>query len=124
MIEPFIGKKIQEFYQENSNKVDDSVIMKDSITENDIKQHDLFSIAFIILHTQIPDLPSVFNFYKESEKQLISFDFDSFLQKIDKFFNSLMYEEKFVKILKRMIDYEGLKKSRLIYNFSDFKRLI
>lgn len=111
LIEPFIGIKLQQFHENTQSKVDDSVIHGESITEQDIMRHDLFSVAFMILHTQIPELPTVFRFHEKEFSQIISFDFERFAALIDSFFGSLMYEDKFIKILKKMVDYEGIKKS-------------
>lgn len=111
LIEPFAGMKIQKYYEENQNKIDDSSAQLGLFTDEDIRQHDLFSIAFIILHTQIKDLPLVYQFFDEANGVLLKFDFESFLAKVDAYFETLVYEDKFVRIIKKMIDYDGLQKS-------------
>lgn len=116
LIEPFVGLKVQKYFEENQNKIDESSANLDLFKEEDIRQHDLFSIAFIILHTQVQDLPSVYQFYNEENKTLIKFDFEAFVAKIDAYFETLSYEDKFIKIIKKMVDYEGLKRSRKASN--------
>lgn len=113
LIEPFAARKIQKYHAEHRGKIDDSSARAGLFTEADVRQHDLFSIAFIALHTQVRDLPQVYRFFEGAEGPLIAFDSAAFVRKLDAYFATLGFEDKFVRVLKRMVDYEGLKRGGL-----------
>ena len=114
LIEPSVTKLIQS-YHEKEDLVSEVETRENVFTENQIKGHDLFSIAFMVLSIKIPDLPLVYTFYKDTQKKLIQFDEKKFKMKLDHFFNTIQEEDKFIKIMKRLLGYDNLANGLLLF---------
>ena len=87
--------------------------------EQMIVNHDIFSIIFMVMLLKQPNLPLVFEYYKNNPAILINFNSEKFLEQVDDFLHHIQEDPNLVKIVKRLVNYDYLQDGGFIYYGED-----
>ena len=107
LIDPFLVAKINqygmEFHSDENTKTEN-----DFFTKEDIRVHDFFSIAFLIVSVTVPDIAMVYKFYRDTKNELITFDALKFKQILSRYLETIKHDTKYIKVVKRLFNFDSL----------------